>query len=78
MLTRVTPNHCFCTEKSNNATSSLACFKNLNIFKYYEKRTSLLQHWRCSCKFKSRRIGSYVVFVKITEGAQKVDRSFQR
>jgi hypothetical protein len=28
------------------------------FFFYFEKRSSLLQSWRCSCKFKSRRIGS--------------------
>jgi hypothetical protein len=40
-----------------NATGSLACFEN-NISFYFEKRSSLLQRWRCSCKFQSRRIGS--------------------
>jgi hypothetical protein len=40
-----------------NATNSLAHFENKNIFFYIEKRSSLLQRWRCSCKFKSRRIG---------------------
>jgi hypothetical protein len=29
-----------------------------NIFIFYEKRSSLLQRWRWSCKFQSRRIGS--------------------
>jgi hypothetical protein len=33
-------------------------FQNLKIFFYFEKRSSLLQRWRCSCKFKIRRIGS--------------------
>jgi hypothetical protein len=32
--------------------------ENKNILFYFEKRSSLLQRWRCSCKFKSRRIGS--------------------
>jgi hypothetical protein len=43
-----------------NATGSLARFENKNIRIYFEKRYSLLQRWRCSCKFKSRRIGSRV------------------
>jgi hypothetical protein len=41
-----------------NSMSSLARFKK-NSFFYFEKRSSLLQRWRCSCKFKSRRIGSW-------------------
>jgi hypothetical protein len=39
-----------------NAMGSPACFENKNISFYFEKRSSLLQRWRCSCKFKSRRI----------------------
>jgi hypothetical protein len=39
---------------SYNATGSLARFENKNILFYYEKRSSLLQHWRCSCNLKSR------------------------
>jgi hypothetical protein len=35
-----------------NATGSLARFES-----YFEKRSSLLQSWRCSCKLKIRRIG---------------------
>jgi hypothetical protein len=42
-----------------NATGSLARFESKNIVAYFEKRSSLLQRWRCSCKFKSRRIGSW-------------------
>jgi hypothetical protein len=42
-----------------NAMGSLARFENKNILFYFEKRSSLLQRWRCSCKFKSRRIGSW-------------------
>jgi hypothetical protein len=42
-----------------SATGSLACFENKNILFYFEKRSSLLQRGRCSCKFKSRRIGSW-------------------
>jgi hypothetical protein len=49
-----------------NATGSLACFENENILFPFEKRPSLLQRWRCSCKFKSRRIGS-------TENQEKTD-----
>jgi hypothetical protein len=41
-----------------NATGSLARFKNKDILFYFEKHSSLLQRWRCSCKLKSRRIGS--------------------
>jgi hypothetical protein len=41
-----------------NATGSLARFENKNILLYFEKRSSPLQRWRCSCKFKNRRIGS--------------------
>jgi hypothetical protein len=42
-----------------NATGSLARFESKNILYYFEKRSSLLQRWRCSCKFKSRRICSW-------------------
>jgi hypothetical protein len=42
-----------------NATGSLARFENKNILFCFEKRSSLLQRWRCSCKFKNRRIGSW-------------------
>jgi hypothetical protein len=44
-----------------NATGSLARFENKSILVFFEKRSSLLQRWRCSCKFNSRRIGSWVV-----------------
>jgi hypothetical protein len=44
--------------KIYNATSSLVRFKNKTSFFYFKKRSSLLQLWRCSCKFKIRRIGS--------------------
>jgi hypothetical protein len=33
-----------------NATGSLACFENKYIFFFFEKRSTLLQRWRCSCK----------------------------
>jgi hypothetical protein len=33
---------------SYNATGSLARFENKNILYYFEKRSSLLQRWRCS------------------------------
>jgi hypothetical protein len=42
-----------------NATGSPARFENKNILFYFEKRSSLLQRWRCSCKFRGRRIGSW-------------------
>jgi hypothetical protein len=38
--------------KVYNATSSLVRFKVKNIFFYSEKRSSLLQRWRCICKFQ--------------------------
>jgi hypothetical protein len=41
-----------------NATGSLARFENKNIIFYFSKHSSLLQRWRCSWKFKNRRIGS--------------------
>jgi hypothetical protein len=40
------------TIASYNATGSLARFENNNILFYFEKRSSLLQRQRCSCKFK--------------------------
>jgi hypothetical protein len=44
--------------KNYNATTSLVlCWSNESFF-YFEKRCSLLQRWCCSCKFRSRRIGS--------------------
>jgi hypothetical protein len=39
-----------------NATSSLARFENKNILFCLEKRSGLLQLWRCSYKFRSRRL----------------------
>jgi hypothetical protein len=61
-----------------NATGSLARFKNKNILFYFVKRSSLLQRWRCSCKFKNRRIGSCWKFdeTKIKTKAWLVDLSF--
>jgi hypothetical protein len=41
-----------------NATSSLVRFEIKNIFFCFEKRSSLPQRWRCSCKFQSRSTGS--------------------
>jgi hypothetical protein len=35
-----------------SSTGSLASFENKNIFFVFEKRSSLLQRWRCSCKLK--------------------------
>jgi hypothetical protein len=46
--------------KIYSATNSMARFKNKNNFSPKWKRSSLLQRWLCSCKFKSRRIGSRV------------------
>jgi hypothetical protein len=43
-----------------SATGSPACFENKHILFYFEKCSSLLLRWRCSCKFKSHRIGSRV------------------
>jgi hypothetical protein len=42
-----------------NGTGSLARFENKNILFYFEKRSSLLQRWHCSCKLKNRRIASW-------------------
>jgi hypothetical protein len=42
-----------------NATDNLARFENKNILFYFENAVAYyIQRWRCSCKFKSRRIGS--------------------
>jgi hypothetical protein len=41
-----------------NATGSLVRLENKTILFYFEKRSSLLQRWRCSCKFRRHRIGS--------------------
>jgi hypothetical protein len=39
--------------KIYNATGSLARFENKKkYFFFFEKRYSLLQRWRCSCKLK--------------------------
>jgi hypothetical protein len=35
-----------------NSTGNLARFENKNILFNFEKRTSPLQRWRCSCKLK--------------------------
>jgi hypothetical protein len=48
-----------------SATGSLARFENKNISSYLKKRSSLLQRWRCTCKFKKRRIGTR--YVKLTD-----------
>jgi hypothetical protein len=40
--------------KIHNATSSLV---HLEKNSAKEKRSSLQQRWRCSCKFRNRRIG---------------------
>jgi hypothetical protein len=36
-----------------------SAFWKLIFLFYFEIRSSLLQRWRCSCKFKSRRIDSW-------------------
>jgi hypothetical protein len=41
-----------------NAIGNLARFEN-NFFIILLKHSSLLQRWRCNCKFKGRRIGSW-------------------
>jgi hypothetical protein len=46
--------------KNYNATSSLVRSETKNIFFYLEKRSSLLQRWRCSCKIRSQ---SYVFWI---------------
>jgi hypothetical protein len=45
---------------SYNTTSSLARSEIKSIFLFFEKRSSLLQRWRRSCKFGSRGIGSSI------------------
>jgi hypothetical protein len=45
-----------------NATSSLVRLEIKNISSYFEERSSLMQFWRCSGKFKSRGIGSWSQF----------------
>jgi hypothetical protein len=44
------------TIASYNATGSLERFDNKNIFFYFEKRSSLLQRWRCRCTITSYSI----------------------
>jgi hypothetical protein len=39
------------------AKSSLVRLENTDIIFYFEKRSILLQRWRCSCKFKSFKDG---------------------
>jgi hypothetical protein len=51
--------------KVYNATSSLVHFEN-NILFNYEKRSSLLQRWRCSCKYNSRRYIGLAPGIKFT------------
>jgi hypothetical protein len=36
--------------KNYNATGILVCFESRSVFSQFEKRSSLLQGWRCSCK----------------------------
>jgi hypothetical protein len=44
--------------KVYNATGSLVRFENKKVFSSTLKNAlALLQRWRCSCEFKSRRIG---------------------
>jgi hypothetical protein len=45
--------------KIYNATSSHVRFENKSIVFLNVKSFILLQRWRYSCKFKSRRIGSW-------------------
>jgi hypothetical protein len=40
-----------------NATSSLVHFENIFLFAFLSALNYLLQSWRCSCKFRSHRIG---------------------
>jgi hypothetical protein len=61
--------------KFYSATSSLVRFENRFFFFYFEKCSSLLQRWRCSCKFKNRRIGSRmeVIYIAINISADLFD-----
>jgi hypothetical protein len=45
-------------KKNYNATSILVRFENKYFLLTAKKRSSLLQRWRCNCKFKIRGIGS--------------------
>jgi hypothetical protein len=63
--------------KFYNATGSLARFGNKNISFYFEKRSSLLQLWRCSCKFKSRRIGSWFQWLVLMNAGKSFHFEFQ-
>jgi hypothetical protein len=44
--------------KIYNATRSLMCLDNKNVFFVFEKSSNFIQRWCCSCKFRSRGIGS--------------------
>jgi hypothetical protein len=44
-----------------NATGSLARFEN--IFFVFEKRSNLLQRWRCSCKLALGQLSSVFLFL---------------
>jgi hypothetical protein len=44
---------------------NLALFEIINILFHFEKRSSLLQRWRFSCKFKSCRIGYRLTLKRI-------------
>jgi hypothetical protein len=44
--------------KNYITTDSLARFESEKKIFYFEKRSSLHQRWRCSCKIKNNRIGS--------------------
>jgi hypothetical protein len=54
----------------NSKFVGLARFENKNILFYFEKRSSLLQRRPCSCKFKSRRIGSWCGFAGSPENVK--------
>jgi hypothetical protein len=45
--------------KNYNATSSLLRFENKIFSSALKKRSSLLKCWRCSCKFRNRRISCW-------------------
>jgi hypothetical protein len=59
-----------------NAKGSIARFENKNISYHFEKRSSLLQRWRCSCKFESRRIGSSFANQVVVGNIEEVHNNF--
>jgi hypothetical protein len=53
---------------------ALVRFEINNILFYFEKRSSLLQLWRCSCKFKSCKIVSWIKMSESRVGERERER----